>query len=80
MMLLDERTRFFEASSCGSIAPDDGLGDVRYFLQSPAGARSEPVLRRISRFEERLGTQMFEKLPSGYRLTNTGEGVLEFAE
>jgi hypothetical protein len=26
MMLLDERTRFFEASSCARIARDDSLG------------------------------------------------------
>ena len=38
------------------------------------------VLRRISQLEERLGTQIFEKLPSGYRLTDAGEEVLEFAE
>jgi DNA-binding transcriptional LysR family regulator len=38
------------------------------------------VLRRISQLEERLGTNMFDKLPSGYRLTSAGEEVLEFAE
>jgi DNA-binding transcriptional LysR family regulator len=38
------------------------------------------VLRRIAQLEGRLGTQMFEKLPSGYRLTDAGEEVLEFAE
>jgi DNA-binding transcriptional LysR family regulator len=38
------------------------------------------VLRRIAQLEERLGAQMFEKLPSGYRLTGAGEEVLEFAE
>src|SRR3546814_8723915 len=27
-----------------------------------------------------MGAQMFEKLPSGYRLTPAGEEVLEFAE
>ena len=64
--------------------------DVRYFL---AVARSgsvraaaerlkvnhSTVLRRIGQLEERLGTQMFEKLPSGYRLTDAGEEVLQFA-
>src|SRR6202035_5845963 len=30
--------------------------------------------------EERLGVRMFEKLPSGYRLTASGEEVLEFAD
>jgi DNA-binding transcriptional LysR family regulator len=38
------------------------------------------VLRRIAQLEERLGVQMFEKLPSGYRLTAAGEEVLEFAD
>ncbi len=64
--------------------------DVRYFL---AVARSgsvraaaerlsvnhSTVLRRIGQLEKRLGANMFEKLPSGYRLTDAGEGVLEFA-
>src|SRR3546814_19180339 len=35
---------------------------------------------RMAQLEERLGAQMFEKLPSGYRLTPAGEEVLEFAE
>lgn len=65
--------------------------DVRYF---PAVARGgsvraaaerlavnhSTVLRRIAQLEKRLGVQMFEKLPSGYRLTDAGEEVLEFAE
>jgi DNA-binding transcriptional LysR family regulator len=38
------------------------------------------VLRRIALLEERLGAQMFDKLPSGYRLTDAGEEVLEYAE
>ena len=64
--------------------------DVRYFL---AVARSgsvraaaerlsvnhSTVLRRIGQLEERLGAHLFEKLPSGYRLTDAGEGVLAFA-
>lgn len=65
--------------------------DIRYFLAVARGGsvraaaelikvNHSTVLRRISQLEERLGTQMFEKLPSGYRLTNTGEEVLEFAE
>jgi DNA-binding transcriptional LysR family regulator len=37
------------------------------------------VLRRIAQLEERLGAHMFEKLPSGYRLTAAGEEVLELA-
>src|SRR6185312_14678928 len=65
--------------------------DVRYFLAVARGgsvrAAAErlevnhtTVLRRIAQLEERLGAQMFEKLPSGYRLTAAGEEVLEFAE
>jgi DNA-binding transcriptional LysR family regulator len=44
------------------------------------GVNHSTVLRRIAQLEERLGAQMFEKLPSGYRLTDVGEEVLEFAE
>jgi DNA-binding transcriptional LysR family regulator len=64
--------------------------DVRYFLAvarggsvraaaERLGVNHSTVLRRIAQLEERLGTQMFEKLPSGYRLTAAGEEVLEFA-
>jgi DNA-binding transcriptional LysR family regulator len=64
--------------------------DVRYFLAvaregsvRAAADRLEvnhsTVLRRIAQLEERLGAHMFEKLPSGYRLTDAGEEVLEFA-
>jgi DNA-binding transcriptional LysR family regulator len=65
--------------------------DVRYFLAAARGgsvraaAKSlgvnhATVLRRIAQLEEHLGAQMFEKLPSGYRLTAAGDEVLEFAE
>ncbi|WP_455274142.1 LysR family transcriptional regulator [Rhizobium herbae] len=65
--------------------------DIRYFLAAARGGsvraaakrlgvNHATVLRRIAQLEERLGTQMFEKLPSGYRLTAAGEEVLEFAE
>jgi molybdate transport repressor ModE-like protein len=65
--------------------------DVRYFLaiaragsvRSAAerlGVNHSTVLRRIGQLEERLGARMFEKLPSGYRLTSAGEEVLEFAD
>lgn len=64
--------------------------DVRYFLAVARGGsvraaarglavNHATVLRRISQLEERLGTQMFEKLPAGYRLTSAGEDVLELA-
>jgi DNA-binding transcriptional LysR family regulator len=65
--------------------------DVRYFLAvaregsvRAAAERLEvnhsTVLRRIAQMEEHLGAQMFEKLPSGYRLTDAGDEVLEFAK
>ena len=43
------------------------------------GVNHSTVLRRIAQLEERLGAQMFEKLPSGYRLTAAGDEVLELA-
>src|SRR6476646_7164037 len=64
--------------------------DVRYFLAvarggsvraaaERLGVNHATVLRRIAHLEERLGAQMFEKLPSGYRLTVAGEEVVELA-
>src|SRR5206468_12687354 len=64
--------------------------DVRYFLAvarggsvraaaERLGVNHSTVLRRIAQLEERLGARMFEKLPSGYRLTAAGEEVLELA-
>src|SRR3546814_2912463 len=43
------------------------------------GVNHSTVRRRVARLEDRLGVQMFEKLPSGYRLTAAGEEVLELA-
>src|ERR1700751_3803651 len=65
--------------------------DVRYFLAVARGGsvraaaahlrvNHSTVLRRVAQLEERLGAHMFEKLPSGYRLTAAGEEVLELAE
>jgi len=65
--------------------------DIRYFLAVAregsvrAAAHNlslnhSTVLRHIGLFEKRLGAQMFEKLPSGYRLTRAGEEVLVLAE
>src|SRR6266481_2775971 len=65
--------------------------DVRYFLAvarggsvraaaERLGVNHSTVLRRVAQLEERLGARMFEKLPSGYRLTAAGEEVLEFAD
>ncbi|HEY1857611.1 LysR family transcriptional regulator [Acidocella sp.] len=65
--------------------------DIRYFLAVARGGsvraaaerlkvNHSTVLRRIAQLEERLGAHMFEKLPSGYRLTDAGEEVREFAD
>jgi len=65
--------------------------DVRYFLAvarggsvraaaERLGVNHSTVLRRIAQLEQRLGANLFEKLPSGYRLTDGGKEVLEFAE
>jgi len=65
--------------------------DIRYFLAvarggsvraaaERLGVNHSTVLRRITQLEERLGARMFEKLPSGYRVTDAGEEVLEFAD
>lgn len=64
--------------------------DVRYFLAAARGGsvraaakqlevNHATVLRRVAELEKRLGVQMFEKLPSGYRLTAAGDEVLELA-
>ncbi|CAN7234419.1 LysR family transcriptional regulator [Brevundimonas sp. LjRoot202] len=64
--------------------------DVRYFLAvarggsvraaaQRLGVNHSTVLRRIAQLEKRLGARMFEKRPSGYRLTDAGEEVLELA-
>ncbi len=65
--------------------------DVRHFLAvakggslragaEHLGVNHSTVLRRISQLEERLGARMFDKLPSGYRLTEAGTEILAFAE
>lgn len=65
--------------------------DVRYFLAvarggsvraaaKRLGVNHTTVLRRIAQLEQRLEAQMFEKMPSGYRLTVAGEEVLELAD
>ena len=57
------------------IAEANGLAGAAERL----GVNHSTVLRRIAQLEERLAAQMFEKLPSGYRLTAAGEEVLELA-
>ncbi len=65
--------------------------DVRYFLAvarsgsvraaaERLGINHATVLRRVAQLEERLGARLFEKLPSGYRITAAGKEVLGLAE
>jgi len=65
--------------------------DIRYLLAVARGGsvraaaerlevNHSTVLRRVAKLEERLGAQMFERLPSGYQLTAAGEEVLDLAE
>src|ERR1700756_4653650 len=65
--------------------------DVRYFLAVARGGsvragaerldvNHSTVLRRIAQLEERLGVSMFQKRPSGHRLTAAGEAGLAFAD
>lgn len=64
--------------------------DLRYFLAvardgSLAGAartlqvNHSTVFRRLNALEESSGVRLFERLPSGYRLTEAGEDLLESA-
>jgi DNA-binding transcriptional LysR family regulator len=91
-MLVDDWTRVSESAPRGAgLRHMMDWDDVRYLLAvarggsvraaaERLGVNHSTVLRRIAQLEERLGAQMFEKLPSGYRLTHAGEEVLEFAE
>ena len=65
--------------------------DVRFFLAvarggsvraaaEQLGVNHSTVLRRVGQLEERLAAQLFDKRPSGYRITEAGEEVLGLAE
>ena len=65
--------------------------EVRYFLAVARGGsvraaaqllgvNHATVLRRVAQLEERLGARLFDRLPSGYRITGAGEEVLELAK
>jgi DNA-binding transcriptional LysR family regulator len=65
--------------------------DVRYFLAiarngsvraaaERLGVNHATVLRRVAHLEGRLGARLFDRLPSGYRMTGAGEEVLGLAE
>jgi DNA-binding transcriptional LysR family regulator len=64
--------------------------DIPYFLAvaesgSLSGAADKlavnhsTVFRRINSLEEKLGVRLFDRLPEGYHLTETGQTALEFA-
>lgn len=65
--------------------------DVRYFLAvarggsvraaaEHLGVNHATVLRRVAHLEQRLGARLFDKLPSGYRMTGASKEVLGLAE
>lgn len=65
--------------------------DVRYFLAvarggslragaERLGVKHSTVLRRLAKLEEQLGARLFDRLPSGYRMTDAGEEVLGLAD
>ena len=65
--------------------------DIRYFLAvarggsvragaAQLGVRHWTVLRRLTQLEDRLRARLFDRLPTGYRLTETGEEVLLLAD
>lgn len=64
--------------------------DIRYFLaiaqaRTLAGAarslavNHSTVFRRLNDLEQEIGVRLFDRLPEGYRLTETGKDLLEHA-
>ncbi|MBL4666096.1 MAG: LysR family transcriptional regulator [Sneathiella sp.] len=47
---------------------------------SVLGVNHATVLRRIAGMEEQLGARLFERFPTGYQITSTGEEILVLAE
>lgn len=66
----DDVRYFLAVARCGSVRAAAERLDVNHAT----------VLRRVGQLEHRLGVRMFEKLPSGYRMTAAGEEVLGLAE
>ena len=66
----DDVRYFLAVARCGSVRAAAERLDVNHAT----------VLRRVGQLEHRLGARMFEKLPSGYRMTGAGEEVLGLAE
>lgn len=44
------------------------------------GVNQSTVQRRLARFEQRISGQLFERQPTGYRLTATGESLVSHAK
>ena len=65
-----DRVRFFiEVARAGSV-----------IKAAPAlGVSHATVLRNIARLEQELGTKLFDRLQSGYRITSRGEDILQNA-
>lgn len=71
-------------------APMDHWDEVRMFLAVAEGGtvraaadllevNHATIIRGIGRLEEKLNTKLFEKLASGYRLTEAGSDIVELA-
>ena len=65
--------------------------DIKYFLQvaksgnvtsasTVLGVNHSTVSRRIKALEKQYGTRLFERVPSGYELTDAGSAIIEMAE
>jgi len=65
--------------------------DIKYFLQvvksgnvtsasAALGVNHSTVSRRIKAFEEKHAVRLFDRLPSGYQMTETASAILEIAE
>lgn len=65
--------------------------DIKYFLQvaksgnvtsasAALGVNHSTVSRRIKAFEEKHAIRLFDRVPSGYQMTETGSAILEIAE
>ena len=65
--------------------------DIRFFLAVARGGsvraaadllavNHATVLRRVGQLERRLGSRLFDRLPSGYRMTEAAEEVFGLAE
>ena len=63
----DDYLYFLKVASCGTIKG----------ASQELGVNYSSVFRRINALEEKLEVRLFERLKSGYRLTQAGEDILE---